>query len=131
MLIHLIGDLHQPMHLGLKEDRGGNDFDVQWFYKDSNLHKVWDSQLVEGYDMSYSELVTNSPYLSKDEIKAIEKGSLSDWVTETHKLTKIVYASAEKGDNLRNEYAFKYLGLAREQMQKAGIRLAVVLNDIL
>jgi len=131
MLIHLIGDLHQPMHLGLIEDRGGNDFDVQWFYKDSNMHKVWDSQMVDGFDMSYSELADNSPYLTDDQVKAIEKGTVLDWIAETHLLTKDVYASAEKDENLRNAYAFKYLIIARKQMQKAGIRLAEVLNEIL
>ena len=130
-LIHLIGDLHQPMHLGLLEDRGGNDFDVQWFYRDTNLHKVWDSQMLDGYNMSYSEYVDNAYYLSKKEIKAIEKGDVLDWIAETHKLTVDIYNYTEEGENLRSEYSFKYFKIARLQMQKAGIRLAKVLNEIL
>ncbi len=130
-LIHLIGDMHQPMHLGLLEDRGGNDFDVQWFYRDTNLHKVWDSQMLDGYNMSYSEYVDNAYYLSKKEIKAIEKGDVLDWISETHKLTVDIYNYTEEGENLRSEYSFKYLKIARLQMQKAGIRLAKVLNEIL
>nr|WP_321225680.1 S1/P1 nuclease [uncultured Psychroserpens sp.] len=131
LLIHLIGDLHQPMHLGLLEDRGGNDFDVQWFYKDSNMHRVWDSQMLDSYGMSFSELADNAAFLSKTEIKAIEKGTVLDWIAETHIVTNRIYASAEKGENLRSRYSYKYLEIARSQMQKAGIRLAVVLNDIL
>lgn len=44
MLVHLVGDLHQPMHIGMEEDKGGNDFKVRWHYGDTNLHRVWDSE---------------------------------------------------------------------------------------
>ncbi len=131
LLIHLIGDLHQPMHLGLLDDRGGNDFDVQWNYKDSNLHRVWDTQMIESYGMSYSELSDNAEFLTKTEIKELQKGTILDWIAETHALTVQVYGSAKKGENLRGRYSYKYLNIARAQLQKAGIRLAVVLNDIL
>lgn len=131
LLIHLIGDLHQPFHIGLKEDRGGNDFYVQWQSRDTNMHRIWDTQMIESYGMSYSELSDNTDYLSKADIKAIKKGTVLDWITETHQLTKTVYASAEKGENLRNSYSYKYLHVARQQLQKAGIRLAQLLNDIL
>lgn len=131
LLIHLIGDLHQPFHIGLKDDRGGNDFYVQWQSQDSNMHRVWDSQMIESYGMSYSELAQNANHLSKSEIKTIQDGTVLDWISETHKLTKIVYSSAEKGENLRSSYSYKYLDVAKQQMQKAGIRLAKILNDIL
>ncbi|MEH6536176.1 MAG: S1/P1 nuclease [Psychroserpens sp.] len=131
LLIHLIGDLHQPFHIGQKEDRGGNDFKVQWNYKDSNMHRVWDTQMIESYGMSFSELAANADYLSKAQIKAIKKGTELDWIAETHQITKMAYASAEKDENLRSRYSYKYLNIARSQMQKAGIRLAKVLNDIL
>lgn len=131
LLIHLIGDLHQPFHIGLEEDRGGNDFYVQWQSRDSNMHKVWDTQMIESYGMSFSELADNADRLSKADIDAIQQGTVLDWIEDTHRLTKTVYASAEKGENLRNSYSYKYLHIARQQMQKAGIRLAKVLNDIL
>ena len=47
LLVHLIGDLHQPLHVGIAEDRGGNDIKVTWHYKKSNLHRVWDSEMIE------------------------------------------------------------------------------------
>ncbi|MGB3607667.1 MAG: S1/P1 nuclease [Psychroserpens sp.] len=131
LLIHLIGDLHQPFHIGLIEDRGGNDFKVKWQSRDSNMHKIWDTQMIESYGMSFSELADNVDYLTKAEIETIKKGDLLDWIKDTHELTKMVYASAEKGDNLGGNYSYKYLHVARTQMQKAGIRLAKVLNAIL
>lgn len=130
LLIHLIGDLHQPMHIGLEEDKGGNDFKVQWFYKDTNLHSVWDSKMIDDYGMSYSELAKNADYLTKDQIKELQQGTVIDWVNETHKLARIVYASAQQGDNLRYGYSYKFLNVARKQMQIAGIRLAKTLNDL-
>ncbi len=63
LLIHLIGDLHQPMHIGLQKDKGGNDFKVQWFYEDSNLHRVWDTEMIESFNMSYNELAENADVL--------------------------------------------------------------------
>ena len=130
MLVHFIGDLHQPMHIGLKEDKGGNDFQVQWFGKGTNLHRVWDTDMIESYDMSYSDLANNAPYLSKKEIEALQKGSVIDWVNEVHEITKEVYKSAKKGENLRYRYSYDYFPVVRKQLQIGGIRLAKVLNDI-
>ena len=130
LLIHFIGDLHQPMHVGLEEDKGGNDFKVKWFYSDTNLHSVWDRKMIDDYGMSYSELAKNRDYLSKDQIKELQKGTVIDWVNETHKLTREVYAYTKEGDNLRYEYSYKFMNVARKQMQLAGIRLAKTLNDL-
>ena len=56
MLIHLIGDMHCPMHAGRKQDRGGNGTTVKFFGKKSNLHSVWDSDLLEStHRWSYTE----------------------------------------------------------------------------
>ncbi|MEP3837592.1 MAG: S1/P1 nuclease [Algibacter sp.] len=130
LLIHLVGDLHQPMHVGLQEDKGGNDFKVQWFYKDSNLHRIWDSEMIENFNMSYNELAENADVLTKKQVKAIQEGTVIDWVNETHELTKKVYASAQPGDNLKYRYSYKNFNTVRSQLQIAGIRLAKVLNDL-
>jgi len=129
-LIHLIGDLHQPFHLGLKSDRGGNDIKVKWFGRQTNMHSVWDSKMINSYLMSYSELAENTHHLSPSEINDIKKGDVLDWVDETHELTKILYADVNKGDSLGSAYLFKYLDVAQRQMQKAGIRLAKILNEL-
>lgn len=130
LLIHLIGDLHQPLHIGLQEDKGGNDFKVQWFNEPSNLHRVWDTEIIENYNMGYDELAENADYLTKKQIKAIQKGTIVDWVNETHQLTKKVYASATLGDNLKYSYSYNHLTTVRSQLQIAGIRLAQVLNEL-
>lgn len=130
MLVHLIGDLHQPLHIGQKEDKGGNTIQVQWHRDGSNLHRVWDSNMLDTWDMSYLELAANAKDLTKDEVKAVAKGSVIDWVNETHELTKKVYASAKSGDKLSYRYSYLHFPTVREQLQKGGIRLAKVLNEI-
>jgi len=130
LLIHFIGDLHQPMHIGLAEDKGGNDFKLKWFSKDTNLHRVWDGDMIEGYDMGYLELAENANTLSKEQVKAIQKGTVIDWINETHNLTRKVYAGVNEGDNLSYRYSYENFETVRSQLQIAGIRLAKVLNDL-
>lgn len=130
LLVHFIGDLHQPMHIGRKEDKGGNTIQLQWFGKGTNLHRVWDDNMIESYNMSYSDLAENADFLTKEQIESIKQGSVVDWVNDVHKLTKQVYNSVSVGENLRYRYSYLYFDIAREQIQKGGIRLAKVLNNI-
>ncbi|OSY87979.1 S1/P1 Nuclease [Tenacibaculum holothuriorum] len=130
MLVHLVGDLHQPLHIGRKEDKGGNTIQVQWHRKGSNLHRVWDENMLHKWDMSYIELAENAQDLSKAQIKEIEKGDVLDWVKDTHQLTKKVYSSAKTGDKLSYRYSYLYFPVVRQQLQKGGIRLAKLLNEI-
>lgn len=130
MLIHLVGDMHQPLHFGLKEDKGANDFKVKWFYNPTNLHSVWDTKMIESYNMSYTELSASLPELSKSEVQSIKSGTLLDWVEESRALTQEVYNSAEADENLSYRYMYDWFNVAQLQMKKAGIRLAVILNDI-
>lgn len=130
MLVHLMGDIHQPMHVGRVEDKGGNTIQLQWFKRGTNLHRVWDSDMIEHFGMSYKELAENKQQVSKGQINAWEQGSVLDWLTETHQLTPSIYSSVEVGQNLSYEYAYENLSLVREQLHKAGVRLAKVLNEI-
>jgi hypothetical protein len=130
MLVHFIGDLHQPMHIGRKEDKGGNSIQVEWFGRGTNLHRVWDTNMLDDWEMSYLELADNADNLTKKQIEAIEKGTIVDWVNEVHLVTKEVYNSVKVGENLRYKYSYNHFGTVRTQLQKGGIRLAKVLNDI-
>ncbi|SHE47540.1 S1/P1 Nuclease [Psychroflexus salarius] len=130
MLVHLMGDMHQPLHFGKKEDRGANDFKVKWFYNNSNMHRVWDTEMIRSYNMSYSELAANLNSLSKYQVAEIQKGSLLDWVEETRGLTKKVYNSAETNENLSYKYMYDWFSVVKSQLNKGGIRLAVMLNKV-
>lgn len=130
MLVHLIGDLHQPMHVGRLEDKGGNDIQVRWFNKGSNLHRVWDSNMIDDYGMSYTELASNLPRLSKTQKNSIMKGDIYDWVEESQDLANEIYGSVEMGEKLYYRYAYVWWPTAEMQLQKGGLRLAKVLNRL-
>jgi len=131
LLIHFVGDLHQPMHVGKAEDKGGNDIQVRWFNKGTNLHRLWDSNMIESYDMSFTELSENLPVLTKEEKQRIVQGGLLDWVAETQQIAKDVYASVEVGEKLGYTYMYEHFDTVKLQLEKGGLRLAKLLDDIL
>lgn len=130
MLIHLIGDLHQPMHVGRPEDKGGNEIPVFWFNERSNLHRVWDEDLLYYYEMSYTELAANTSKLSEEELAEIRRGSVTDWLNESHAIADKIYETVKDNEHLEYAYAYHWLPVVREQLQKGGIRLAKELNEI-
>jgi len=130
MLVHFMGDLHQPLHIGLEDDKGGNDFQVRWFSDGTNLHTVWDSKMLDFYDMSYTELAVNTDVLTKPQVEAIKKGSVLDWMYESRALCENIYGNTEIGEKLGYGYMYEYMDVLRFQLQKGGIRLAEVLNNV-
>ena len=131
LLVHFIGDMHQPMHVGRSEDRGGNDIQLQWFNQGTNLHRVWDSNLIDSYGMSFDELgkeLIRSH--SRKEVKALMRGNVRDWVEETHQITKVVYESVNKGEKLSYGYSYRFNETVFTQLHKGGVRLAFLLNSI-
>ncbi|GEQ86861.1 endonuclease [Patiriisocius marinistellae] len=130
MLVHFIGDLHMPLHVGLNEDKGGNDFQVRWFGDGTNLHTVWDTKMIESYEMTYTELADNKQKLSKQQILDWQQGSINDWMYESRALCEDIYANTEIGEKLGYRYMYKYVNVARKQLHKGGLRLAKVLNEI-
>ncbi|SFU33825.1 S1/P1 Nuclease [Pustulibacterium marinum] len=129
LLIHFVGDLHQPMHVGRSEDLGGNKIKVTWFGDKSNLHRVWDSDMINGYEMSYTEIADNYPKLTRRQVKFLQKGSVLDWVADTQKLVEEVYASAEDGDKLSYLYMYENFPKVKVQLEKGGVRLAKMLDE--
>ncbi len=130
MLVHFVGDLHQPLHTGRGEDKGGNDIQVRWYNDGTNLHSLWDTQMIESYNMSYTELAANANEYSKKEMEIIRAGDFEVWMYESKELSKQIYASAEVGEKLGYKYMYEWFPVVMEQLQKGGIRLAKVLNEI-
>ena len=128
--MHLIGDLHQPLHTGRAEDRGGNMIKVKWFRGKTNLHSVWDTKMIESYNMTYTELSTNLDYFSKNQKEAIQKGTVIDWVNESRELSMKVYDSAKIDQNLSYKYMYDHFSTVKIQLRKGGLRLAKVLNEL-
>ncbi len=130
MLIHVIGDLHQPMHLGRPDDRGGNAIKLTWFNNPVNLHQVWDEKLIDFQQLSYTEYAAVINHPSKEQLKTWQKRTFSENIWDTYALTEKVYAETKANDNLDYLYNFKFVAAMNEQLLKGGVHLASVLNDI-
>ncbi|MEM7381258.1 MAG: S1/P1 nuclease [Bacteroidota bacterium] len=130
MLVHLVGDLHQPLHVGRLEDRGGNDTPILWFNRETNLHRLWDSNMIDDYGMSYTELADKLPKITKKQAKVIQKGNIYDWVEESQDEANRIYDSAIAGDKLYYRYGYVWWSTVENQLLKGGVRLAKVLNDL-
>jgi hypothetical protein len=129
-LIHIVADLHQPLHVGQPGDRGGNDVRVYWFGESTNLHRVWDTHLVESRRMSFSELAADlQRRITPEMAKEYESASPSDWLVEAVELRPYIYDIPENG-RLGYNYIYNYFHIVEERLIAAGIRLAKVLEDI-
>ncbi len=129
-LIHLMGDAHQPLHAGREEDQGGNLISVLWLNEKSNLHSVWDSKLIDYIKYSYTEYANLLNTISKDEKKALQAGTLENWLYESHCLANEIYSSVNNDDKLSYEYPFKYTEVVELQLQRGGLRLAAILDEV-
>ncbi|MEJ0056320.1 MAG: S1/P1 nuclease [Bacteroidota bacterium] len=83
MLIHLIGDIHQPLHVGKPGDKGGNDVKVKWFRNDTNLHTVWDSEMINDSRLSYTELANGIVRPDNRVVAKWQNASVRDWAAES------------------------------------------------
>jgi len=128
MLVHLVGDIHQPLHVGKPGDKGGNDVKVKWFRNDSNLHRVWDSEMIDDTKLSYTELAQSLIRPDAAVVKQWQSATVRDWAMESMSYRPQVYSIGN--GQLGYQYSYKYLGIARLRMLQAGIRLAGVLNQI-
>lgn len=127
MLIHLIGDIHQPLHVGLN-DQGGNLVKVNWFKEDSNLHRVWDSDMIDFSRLSYTELAESLDKPDATRVATLQKASVRDWAKESISYRKQVYAYGN--GKLGYKYSYVNMPLVRERLLMAGVRLAGILNEI-
>jgi hypothetical protein len=127
-LVHLAGDLHQPLHVGRHEDAGGNKIVVYWFGEKSNLHTVWDSEFINSQQYSYTEYARLLDIASDEQVNAWQTSSLDDWFYESHVLSDSIYDATPNESKLSYQYNFKFQGLLNRQLLKGGVRLAALLN---
>ncbi len=125
-LTHLVGDIHQPMHVGRKDDRGGNLVKVKFFRDETNLHSLWDRGLVEYENLSFSEF---ADFIDTDNAELIAEyldSQPSDWVFESFNIAKGLY-NIEDGD-FGYTYVYQHIPTVKTRLLQGGIRLAGLLN---
>jgi len=130
MIIHLVGDLHQPMHTARKDDLGGNRVQLTWFGEKSNLHRVWDESLIDFQQLSYTEYTKAINYTTPAQVATWQKTDLKGCVFETYQICNKVYAGIKPDDKLSYKYNFDWISTVNEQLLKGGVRLAGILNSI-
>lgn len=127
-IVHLVGDLHQPLHVGKGSDRGGNDVKVTWFGRSTNLHAVWDSALVDDQQLSFTELAERlRRHTGSDDVIAWWVTNPVVWIAESAQIRDRVYPD---GTELGYDYVYQYTPTANLRLQQAGVRLAAYLNAI-
>lgn len=130
ILAHLVGDIHQPLHVGTGLDRGGNDARVTWFWDtETNLHSVWDSRIIAHKELSYTELAAAVDHTLKSDIEQWQRDSVRDWARESMSYRKSIY-NLPDDNNLAYRYVFDNWDIVQLRIQQAGIRLAGVMNMI-
>jgi hypothetical protein len=127
-LIHLVGDLHQPLHVGRDEDAGGNKIVVYWFDKKTNLHTLWDSMLIDFQQYSYTEYANILNIADENEVRLWQSASLEDWFYESHVISDSIYDATPNESKLSYKYNYQFQKILDEQLLKAGVRLAALLN---
>ncbi|HMJ45701.1 MAG TPA: S1/P1 nuclease [Ferruginibacter sp.] len=131
LLIHIVGDIHQPLHVGRPEDRGGNSIKVLWFNVPYNLHQVWDQQLVNSQQLSYTEYTKAIDFTTKAQRAALQKEPMYDWFWQSYQVAEKIYADVKMPDEkLGYNYEFKYIETLNQQLLKGGVHLAGLLNTI-
>jgi hypothetical protein len=128
-LTHLVGDIHQPLHVGRGDDRGGNDVLVLWFDEPSNLHAVWDDGMIDHTRLSYTEMVAFLDHATPEEIADWQDSGVLDWARESMALRERVYDVGDR--RLGWRYSYEHLPVVERRLLQAGIRLAGLLEAIL
>ena len=128
-VVHLVGDVHQPLHVGHAEDRGGNSIQVSWRGRDTNLHSLWDSDLVEYPGFTYSEMAVAYDRATRAQIKQWQNDDVATWLFESYQLCTPAYAAAAASPKFDYRFYPAFAPAVEQQILKAGIRLAGVLNE--
>lgn len=128
-LIHLVGDVHQPLHVGNGTDRGGNDVKLKFFGTKSNIHRVWDSGMIDKQQLSYWEYTKWIDIVSKDQILLWQSNTVMEWLEESKSYRTSIYNIPEN-ESLSYKYVHDHIGEVNQRLLQAGIRLAGILNEI-
>ncbi|HUR12124.1 MAG TPA: S1/P1 nuclease [Flavitalea sp.] len=130
LLIHIVGDIHQPLHVSPVGSTGGNDIKLTWFTTPSNLHRVWDEHLVEFQQLSYTEYVKDINHTTLAQRKAWQMEPVTRWYYDSYVLAQQLHTGLGENPKLGYRYHFDYIKTVNEQLLKGGVHLAGILNGL-
>jgi hypothetical protein len=129
-LVHFVGDIHQPLHTGQNNDRGGNDREIAMIGGSQNLHSAWDSGIIRASGRDEDDLVeAASRWLSTQNETLIAGTAALDWANEGFRLARDVAYPAVRGDNrITSSERTEAARIIEKRVARGGVRLAAVLN---
>lgn len=131
-LVHFIGDLHQPLHVGDHGDRGGNTVQVTWQGRPANLHAVWDTYLISSAELDEDQWLGRlRKTAQRMHRKEVASGGSAQWAAESHALARDRIYDLPSPPELAGAYAADHLPLAEQRLAQAGIRLGALLDQLL
>ena len=122
--MHFVGDVHQPLHAGFGDDRGGNTYQLQAFRRGTNLHAVWDSALIRDIDPSAQSLA--SKLIAKALVSPVPNFAPAQWASESCKI--VSRPDFYPARTLSAEYLTTFEPIVERRLYAAGLRLAATLN---
>ena len=131
-VVHFVGDLHQPMHVSREEDKGGNTIQLNYDGNGTNLHALWDSKLIEHQGLTYEQMASAYDHATAAQIKEWQSDPLMQWLWESYQASTKLYAEVDamKTRAIDDSYYQAHIAIIQDRIEKAGIRLAGVLNGI-
>ncbi len=126
--MHFVGDVHQPLHASYRDDKGGNDYQVRWHGRGTNLHKIWDTAMLNARGLSY-QAYANEITAQTATLKPMGTGTPAQWAQESCRIVRDdgVYPSTRFIDD--DAYVARELPVAEQRLREAGARLATLLNQ--
>lgn len=133
-VVHLVGDLHAPLHAGDRGDRGGNDVRVELDGRQTNLHAAWDSGLLKVMQRREEELVKMLTHRieHRGDLRQIRAGTITDWAMESHDRARdVVYGLLPSTLTLDVPYRISAALVIEDQLMRASVRLAWLIEQAL
>lgn len=128
-VVHIVGDLHQPLHVGAPGDRGANDVKVTFAGRPTNLHSVWDALLVDDEQLSFTELAERlTRRTTPEQVIAWTDPEPLDWIRESATIRPTLYPKGST--ELGWEYIYQYRPVMERRLAQGGVRLAAYLNEL-
>ena len=124
--VHIVGDLHQPLHAGNGNDEGGTQVRVTLFRQPTNLHAVWDSGLIDRRQLSYTEFAALLTRRITPELQ--RRWQTPDplvWIAESASIRDTIYP---EGEELSWDYAYRHRETIDTRLMQGGVRIAAYLN---
>lgn len=133
-VVHLVGDLHMPLHAGDRGDRGGNDVKVTMDGRQTNLHAVWDSGLLAALGIDEERMVVTLTRRidRRGDLAVVAAGSPTDWAMESHDVARdVVYPFLPPSLVIDRRYVDVSALVVEDRLLRASVRLAALLERAL